>query len=212
LIGSSAIGTGVDGLQQVCNRLIINVLPWTAAEFEQLKGRVYRQGQAADHVSVIIPATYAEVNGKRWSWCDGKLNRIRFKKSIADAAVDGVIPESELRTPAQAYQDVMAWLERLERGELSIVERPPNVVPPSQDDAAVDGRRIRKYGDFSKLNHRWNATASEKTHARLQEDPKEWMHYHSLYREARKEWRVIPFQEIIRWCRKRSGYVVGDFG
>ena len=47
LIGSSAIGTGVDGLQQVCNRLIVNVLPWTAAEFEQLKGRIYRQGQLA---------------------------------------------------------------------------------------------------------------------------------------------------------------------
>ncbi len=31
LIGSSAIGTGLDGLQQVCNRLIINVLPWTAS-------------------------------------------------------------------------------------------------------------------------------------------------------------------------------------
>jgi superfamily II DNA or RNA helicase len=45
LIGSSTIGTGVDGLQQVCNQLIINVLPWTHAEFEQLKGRIYRQGQ-----------------------------------------------------------------------------------------------------------------------------------------------------------------------
>jgi hypothetical protein len=44
LIGSSAIGTGVDGLQHVCNQLIINVLPWTHAEFEQLKGRIYRQG------------------------------------------------------------------------------------------------------------------------------------------------------------------------
>jgi hypothetical protein len=27
LIGSSAIGTGVDGLQDVCERLIVNVLP-----------------------------------------------------------------------------------------------------------------------------------------------------------------------------------------
>jgi hypothetical protein len=41
----AAVATGVDGLQQVCNRLIINVLPWTHAEFEQLIGRIYRQGQ-----------------------------------------------------------------------------------------------------------------------------------------------------------------------
>ena len=63
----SAIGTGVDGLQQVCNRLIVNVLPWTAAEFEQLKGRIYRQGQRQDRVDLVIPMTYAEVNGEHWS-------------------------------------------------------------------------------------------------------------------------------------------------
>ena len=61
LIASSAIGTGIDGLQRVCNRLIVNVLPWTAAEFEQLKGRIYRQGQVADNVTVILPLTYADV-------------------------------------------------------------------------------------------------------------------------------------------------------
>ena len=40
LIGSSSISTGIDGLQAVCSRVIVNVLPWTAAEFDQLKGRV----------------------------------------------------------------------------------------------------------------------------------------------------------------------------
>lgn len=90
LIGSSAIGTGVDGLQAVCQRLVVNVLPWTHAEFEQLKGRIFRQGQHAEKVTVVIPVTYADVNGERWSWCESKLRRLHFKKSIADAAVDGV--------------------------------------------------------------------------------------------------------------------------
>jgi superfamily II DNA or RNA helicase len=124
LIGSSAIGTGVDGLQHVCNQLIINVLPWTHAEFEQLKGRIYRQGQRQDKVTLIIPLTYADVNGQRWSWCDSKMQRLRFKKSIADAAVDGIVPEGHLRTPAQAYQDIMAWLERLETGQVETIARP----------------------------------------------------------------------------------------
>src|SRR5262249_22118742 len=62
---SSAIGVGVDGIQRVCNRLIVNVLPWTAAEFEQLKGRIYRQGQRQRQVTkIIIPLTYAELNRK----------------------------------------------------------------------------------------------------------------------------------------------------
>ena len=38
LIGSSALGAGVDGLQFVCNRLIVNCLPWTSAGYEQLLG------------------------------------------------------------------------------------------------------------------------------------------------------------------------------
>ena len=212
LIGSSAIGTGVDGLQRVCNRLIVNVLPWTAAEFEQLKGRVYRQGQSRENVTLILPLTFAEINGQRWSWCVSKVQRLRFKKSIADAAVDGVVPEGHLRTPAQAYQDVMAWLERLDTGEMAVITRPRIVVPlPDQGPVDVERRR-RRYGDFSTMNRRWNQGRSEATHARLQANPEEWANYHTLYREARKDWTVVPYEEMIRWCQQRSGYVIGDFG
>jgi hypothetical protein len=35
---------------------------------------------------------------------------------------------------------------------------------------------------------------------------------HTLYREARKDWAVVPYEEMIRWCQQRSGYVIGDFG
>src|SRR6266536_1775073 len=52
--------SGLDGLQHVCNRLIVNVLPWTAAEFEQLKGRIFRQGQRRP-VTMILPLTCATV-------------------------------------------------------------------------------------------------------------------------------------------------------
>ena len=110
LIATSCVGTGIDGLQNVCDRIIINTLPWTYAEFQQLKGRIHRQGQQSDHVDIVIPLTYAMINGDRWSWCDSKWNRIQFKKSIADAAIDGVIPEGHLRTPAQAYQDSIDFL------------------------------------------------------------------------------------------------------
>jgi superfamily II DNA or RNA helicase len=212
LIGSSAIGTGVDGLQQVCNRLIVNVLPWTAAEFEQLKGRIYRQGQSRENVTMILPLTYAEVHGERWSWCQSKMQRLRFKKSIADAAVDGVVPEGHLRTPAQAYQDVIAWLERLEAGKVEVISRPRIVVPLPDTDTADVNRRRRRYGDFSMMNRTWNQSRSEATHARLQANPEEWAQYHTLYREARKDWAVVPYEEMIRWCQQRSGYVIGDFG
>ena len=80
-------------------------------------------------MDLIIPVTYAEVNGEHWSWCESKMNRLLYKKGIADAAVDGVVPEGKLRTPAQAYQDTMGWLERLDAGELQVIARPQINVP-----------------------------------------------------------------------------------
>jgi SAM-dependent methyltransferase len=73
-------------------------------------------------------------------------------------------------------------------------------------------RRRRRYGDFSRLNRAWNRSHSETTRERLRANPEEWAQYHTLYRGARKDWAVVPYEEMIRWCEKRSGYVVGDFG
>jgi hypothetical protein len=116
LIATSSIGTGVDGLQRVCNRVLVNVLPWTDADYTQLKGRVWRQGQQADSVDFIVPVTYAELDCERWSWCQMKLDRLRYKRSIADAAVDGSVPDEYLRSPDQAAEDALAWLRRLSAG------------------------------------------------------------------------------------------------
>jgi hypothetical protein len=211
LIGTAAIGTGVDGLQAVCSRLIINVLPWTHAEYEQLKGRLYRQGQHDRKVTIVLPLTYADLPGGRWSWCESKMERLRFKKSIADAAVDGIVPEGHLRTPEQAYRDVMNWMQRLERGETVEVARTPLMVP-LPPGGPMDVARRASYGDFSQMNNRWNATHSATTHARLVANPEEWAQYHTLFRAARADWLVVPCQEMIRFLLEREGRVIGDFG
>ena len=209
LIATSCLSTGVDGLQTICNRIIVNTLPWTHAEFEQLKGRIYRQGQQSDHVDIIVPLTYSVINQERWSWCDSRWKRIQFKKSIADAAVDGIIPEGHLRTPAQAYQDTMKWLERLDNEGVHEIERKKIDISISDQKYEV---RLRKFGDFSKMNHRLNSSSSFLTHERFLKDPEEWKHYHALYREARKDWAVTPYQEAIKWCKARPHLIIGDFG
>ncbi len=211
LVASSRIGTGVNGLQYVCQKLIINCLPWTNAEYEQLVGRLFRQGSHFDRVRVVIPVTFAMVRGERWSYCESKLHRLEYKKSISDAAVDGVVPEGNLRTAAQAQQDIMGWLERLETGHLQEVVRPEIKIPLSGEPADV-ARRDARYGDFSKMNNRWYASSSESTHARLVENPEEWAHYHTMYRKLRESWPVVPYKEEVRWLQERTGLVVGDFG
>ena len=212
LIASSRVSTGVDGLQHVCNRLVINCLPWTNAEYEQLRARLWRQGSRFDKVEVIIPVTYAYVHGERWSYCESKLHRLEYKKSIADASVDGVVPEGNLRTPAQAQQDIMGWLERLEHGVVETIERRIIKVPLSGDPGEVQ-RRTRRYGDFSRMNNRWYAAGSQKTHARLEANPEEWAHYHTMYQELRASWDVVPYQEEVRWLEQRKKSLdVADLG
>jgi hypothetical protein len=121
LIGSSAVGTGVDGLQHHASRLIFATLPWTAAAYEQVLGRVWRQGRPAElgGVDVVIPLTYLDEPQQdgtvaRWSWCGVRLARLTAKRTLSDAAVDGVMPEGGfLASPAKVAADVAAWLQRL---------------------------------------------------------------------------------------------------
>ena len=109
-------GTGIDGLQAICNKAIFFQLPWTSTEFEQSIGRLDRDGTEFDSVEVILPVTYLELpNGDIWSWCESKLERIRSKKDIAKAAVDGDLPDSgAILSPQEATTLWLKWLKRLE--------------------------------------------------------------------------------------------------
>ena len=109
-------GTGIDGLQSVCNRAIFFQLPWTSTEFEQSVGRLDRDGTVFESIEVFLPITFLELpNGDNWSWCESKLERIRSKKDIAKAAVDGDLPDNgSMISPQEATKYWLKWLKRLE--------------------------------------------------------------------------------------------------
>jgi Hypothetical methyltransferase len=206
LIASRPISTGVDGLQHICNRLIINTLPWTNAQYQQLLGRLVRKGQIRDVVHVYI--VKATVSG--YPYDQLKWNRIQFKRTLADCAVDGRLPEKNLVTPQQAALEAVKWLERLERGEVSSIVRRDLELELAPVEIE---QRIRKYGDFTRLNNQINNENSTTTHERMLKDPREWEEYHRQYREARKTWSVIPYEEIIKRIKQLSPrHQIGDFG
>ncbi len=213
LIGSVPVGTGVDGLQNVCNRMIVVSLPWTSAEYEQLIGRLYRQGSAFDKVEVIIPQVLLEHNGDIWSWDKMRMHRIQYKKTLADAALDGVIPQGELASPEtmfkQAREALQTWITRIENEGVTFIERAELRVPLPKETSQIIQRR---FGDLSMMNSRINTAYSKTTHDRLKENPEEWYLYHTLYREARKTWEEIPFEKIAKSLKKRPDWVIGDFG
>lgn len=212
LIASSAMAVGVDGFQRVCDRLILNIPPWTSAELEQLEGRINRQGQIHDTLTIIFPVTFGTDGKDYWSWDEGRLARLQNKQTVADAAVDGVMPEGQLRTEAQAFRDLRKWLGRLKDGEQKTIVRPKIFVPLPEVNEADVRRRIVRYGDFSRMNARWNTSYSSTTFQRLQSNPEEWMQYHTLYQNARKTWGIIPYEETIKWLEKRANLIIGDFG
>lgn len=210
LIGSRTIGTGVNGLQNVCRKIIINSLPWTNAEYEQLIGRVYRQGQKRD-VEIIIPLTEGTVNGEKWSWCKSRYDRIKFKKTVGDAAVDGIIPSEQIRTESQVLQDLMKWIERISNEDDFEVKREPIKSEFIFDDSD-QVKRIAKFGDFSRMNREWNNSKSSTTHEKIKNNPDIWRHYHQMFEENKKAWTVVPTSELIKYFKARDGLEIGDFG
>jgi superfamily II DNA or RNA helicase len=206
LIASRPLSVGVDGLQHICNRLIINTLPWTNAQYQQLIGRLVRKGQIRDVVHVYL--VKASIGGYQYD--ELKWKRIQFKRTLADCAVDGRLPEKNLVTPQQAAMEAVKWLERLERGEISTVVRRDLNVELTPVEVK---KRVIKYGDFTRLNNKINTENSETTHHRMLKDPHEWEEYHRQYREARKTWPIIPYEEIIKRIKQLSPrLIIGDFG
>ena len=76
------MGTGLDGLQKVCNRIVMLGLPWTSAGYEQAIGRLRRQGQRKQ-VEVIIPQVTLEYDGEAWSWDELRMGCIEYKLTLS---------------------------------------------------------------------------------------------------------------------------------
>jgi hypothetical protein len=78
---------------------------------------------------VVIPATYIDIDDAgdltTWSWDDKAWGRIRNKQTLADCAIDGVLPSREMVSPTQAVRSHLRWLARLMEGQYATVERAP---------------------------------------------------------------------------------------
>ena len=136
---------------------------------------------------------------ERGAGAPGRVARVRLAargdpESTADAAVDGNVPEANLASQAammaEAKNALNAWITRLEAGEIRQLSRAELKVPLPPD---IENTAIRRYGDFSVMNQRFNSSKSSTSNDRLVKDPEEFYLYHTLYRKARETWTEIPF-------------------
>jgi hypothetical protein len=73
---------------------------------------------------------------------------------MADCAVDGIAPEKNIVTPEQATTGLIRWLERIERGEISTIERRDlNVkLTPVEIEQQVQHGHWLNLNDLSRMN------------------------------------------------------------
>ena len=122
LIASSAGSTGVDGLQAVCQQIVFASLPWTHATYEQVVGRVWRQGQR-DQVNIVIPVARVERDGvDPWEYDRrSRLGRVATKRDLASVVVDGHVPDRLQVDGVIGRKALQTWLDRLSTEGLRVV-------------------------------------------------------------------------------------------
>ena len=214
LIASSTIGTGVDGLQYITDNLIIISLPWTSAAYEQLIGRIYRQGSIFTKINVSIPQVIAHHDNQDWSWDKQRMGRIKWKQTLADAAVDGVIPKKQLMSQSdmltQSKTALHNWINRLEDGTVFSISRKTLQIPLPDDIAR--SYKIT-HGDFTAMNNKFNTSRSDTMHQYINKNPDFWYNYHNEYNSIRQTWPEIPFITIANnILSKKKKLTIGDMG
>lgn len=215
MIASDPVNTGVDRLQEVCDTMILITLPWTNADFEQLKGRIYRQGMDENSiVKIIIPQVIVhDADGKEWSWDKQRFDVIKYKKTLADCVIDGVIPQTQFYKRETLYrksvESLKVWKERINSDDIFI--RQDSGITINLDVNTQEEIRIRNKTLVSEFNRRGKTTNSQRLHDELSKNPVEWFNYHKARRESMKTWAEIPYEYIASKIKNKNR-VVADFG
>jgi hypothetical protein len=234
LVASSALGLGVN-LQDTGHSMIINSLPWSAAEMEQLLGRIYREGSNAEKISVIIPLVYLrDVNGEMFSYDEKRLSLIETKGALADLVLSGEPLRDEFSSEAKllvaAEKAVSAWQEQIQAGIGLDAVHGVQIATDMYPDLKRDFQAGSGLLSPSAVTHKLLSTASSKTVGEYYEaHPEEWDLIHKIYDKYESEWGRdnVPRNVLARKInsivenvnQKRLGlgkaekvFTIGDFG
>jgi hypothetical protein len=87
-------------------------LPWTDADYTQLKGRIYRQGSRFKRVEFVIPQVVLK-NEKNdmWSWDKMRKQAIENKRSLGSAIVEGKIQKDYTINKKKLLSEAMEALK-----------------------------------------------------------------------------------------------------
>lgn len=221
LIASKPISTGVDGLQKVCNRIIILISAWTYAEYHQLVGRINRKGTKFDEVEIIIPTVeFVKDNGESWSLDIERLARIKFKKSLADVTINGEIPDNVI-TDEQALKLAKNSLTEFLKNNKTY--KSSAEVPIVADEIKLTGKpRVRGnrdrrdyWSELQDFNQLISASTTEHIFSNVIKTKEDWLKYHELRNNSVRlgDIKNQPIYTIARdFLKSKKSKVLGDMG
>ena len=80
--------------------------------YEQIIGRLLRQGSNHKEVDVVIPQVVFDYGNGSYSWDRLRLAKIEYKQTLSDCAVDGTIPDAVRISKADLQRQSRAALEK----------------------------------------------------------------------------------------------------
>jgi hypothetical protein len=208
-IGTKAMCEGVDGLQKVCNKLILHTIPTRWSAFKQLIGRFDRRGSnfVDEGVDVYVPMVmFTDKNGKPTGFDKRHWNYMDIRRIKDNITKGGHLEEISDAEKSKMVDEVINKLKnKYEMTEIKRKELEVNV-----DDLVILSTE-RKQSFINEFNARGKRTNPDNLHKTLTADPTEWHQYHKLRRESMKEWVEIPYEYIASKIKNKR-HIVGDFG
>lgn len=209
LIGTKSMCEGVDGLQLVCNRVILHTIPSVWSVLWQLKGRFDRQGSKfmKEGVDIFVPMVVFRLNdGKKTSFDMRRWNVAMIRKRKDNITKGGHLEEITLAEKRQLIDSVVEKLK--DKYEMTEIEREKIEFDCPDIENVEWKQRESLISDFNRMGRNTN---SARFHQELTEEPKAWFDYHRARRESMKDWPEIPYEHIATKIKNRNR-VVADFG
>jgi hypothetical protein len=207
ILASSPITTGVDGLQKICDTIIILSLPWTNAEYVQLVGRINRQGSEFGSVKIVVPQVKIKMNnGKKWSWDDKRFRIIKIKRTLSDAVVDGRFASIFSLNRSKLLRDAV---ESLREGiqDFTITRKKLEV-----ENVETKVREYNSESIITSTHQKASTSTSHRMHEWFSEDKSRWKEYHKVREENIKDWVENPITVIAERLNENPGQTIADLG
>lgn len=208
LLATSPISTGVNGLQEVSNKIIVISYPWTGAEWEQLVGRINRQGSNFDSVTIIHPHVYINTNSREWNYDKRRWNIIKNKKTLSDVVVDGKLDSIYKLNRSGFIKDI---INSLKENKLDDFHPKRNDIKVKYEFTEQEYKTNESI--IKNIHRKANTSTSEHMHNWFINNPNEWKEYHKQREISKSKWDEDPVDVIAKEINERNdNNIIADMG